>query len=156
MSERLLVYLNSEESVAVGDRWGASSLGIAETVENIAKALTNIPENCENKAEEVRKIITGYPYSPYRAIENPKEENFQMVVTIDVNKDGYCPYELLDMIGRDDVDIDEGEEEKLPSWVMETYPWSECVSLPEKIEELCMRYFVIPDDRANYFYVSGV
>lgn len=156
MSERLLVYLNSDRSVAVSDRWGASSLGIAEAVGNIAKALTNLPENCENVAEEVKRIITEYPDSPYRAVENPKEQNYQMVITLDVNTDGYCPYDLLDMIGRDDAGISPEEEEKLPAWLMKTYPWTECVSLAEKVEELSMRYFVIPDDRANYFYVSGV
>lgn len=80
MSEKLLIYLIEDRSVAVCDRWGASSLGIAEAVGNIAKAMATLPENCGNVAEEVKKIVTSLPFCRYHAVSDPVEEDYQMII----------------------------------------------------------------------------
>lgn len=158
MSERLLAYLLPDRSVAFSARWGASSMGIAEAVSAVARAMEKacMRENAHENALEIRRLVTEEPDSPYRAVECPDERDFQMIAMIDITGKGFIPSGLMDTMGTDDADEDDAVLGPAPSWIYRILPWNDCRNLPDKLERLCTGFFTDPDADNLLLYVSGV
>lgn len=168
MKKLLFVWLDDNHTCAYCDLNGATPDGMALAVETIADAITFVKKTGEVTLERILTEIENLIFDDSRFVVRDKDKIKEYYFlsywreNVNVLENGYVPFRIMDGFDEEEgwlkmrLNSTDGEKEPdvrlLPQWLHETLPWTECLGIRKKINQMKGRWYHDPSYPGHIIY----